>query len=560
MALWKDQDAVDIGSGTGRKYLQEAVQLFTALSSCFDPIMNQDGAQLDIGSVQRAIFHRRWLSNNIQTSFQYLETLFYTQEHLATDVSQIFTSASPIAELRLGVTPPGIVGHSRTTRHSDGSEHQEKLRSNHGSIDGALRNILGEKRNEYITTIRDTLYEDPEDPKSTGCQMPIDYIQQPPGNAPIITNLTQKPIFGGRKSTNNTREETSRGNIVSLVEAHPRPSQPVSSPPLFPQPQDYPPATSCTGSEPDPEPEVESYGSVNFSILASTFENGRRYHSISYQSGKYYLPNDEKELDRMDMQYHMIFNVLLDGRKFLSPIKSPKKILDQCTGTGLWAFEMADAFPEAEVLGIDLRPIQPSLMPPNLKFVLDDVDKDWLFHHATYDFIHCSFGHGYSARDWGFFLSESYRYLAPGGWVEIQDFDITALSVDDSLPGTSAISKWHDKLHEGASLGGINVRASYFDLEQIFKKSGFINVKLEVKPVPCGRWPKDQKLKAVGTWQKYCFEEGLAAYSLAIFTRLLGWSLEEVQVFLAEVRSELGNRAYHWYWPFFVVYGQKPEN
>jgi hypothetical protein len=37
---------------------------------------------------------------------------------------------------------------------------------------------------------------------------------------------------------------------------------------------------------------------------------------------------------RIDMQYHMIFEILLEGRKYLSTIKNPKKILDQCTGTG----------------------------------------------------------------------------------------------------------------------------------------------------------------------------------------------------------------------------------
>ncbi len=141
------------------------------------------------------------------------------------------------------------------------------------------------------------------------------------------------------------------------------------------------------------------------------------------------------------------------------------------------------------------------------------------------------------------------RCLVPGGWVEIKDFDIVALSPDDSLPRTSAISRWHEKLVEGASLGNINVRASYTHLEQIFQKSGFINVKLEVMPIPCGSWAKDKKLKDVGTWQKHCFADSLEAYFLAIFTRLLQWPLLEVIALLAEVRSELGNRTYHWYWP-----------
>lgn len=35
------------------------------------------------------------------------------------------------------------------------------------------------------------------------------------------------------------------------------------------------------------------------------------------------------------------------------------RVLDVGTGTGIWAIEMADMHPEAEIVGIDLSPIQP---------------------------------------------------------------------------------------------------------------------------------------------------------------------------------------------------------
>ena len=34
---------------------------------------------------------------------------------------------------------------------------------------------------------------------------------------------------------------------------------------------------------------------------------------------------------------------------------------------GLWAIDFADEFPEAEVTGTDISPIQPTWIPPNLK-------------------------------------------------------------------------------------------------------------------------------------------------------------------------------------------------
>ncbi len=40
-------------------------------------------------------------------------------------------------------------------------------------------------------------------------------------------------------------------------------------------------------------------------------------------------------------------------------------------------------------------------------------------------------------------------------------------------------------------------------------------------------------------------EESLEAYSLALYTRVLGWSAEELTVFLAKVRQDVRNKAYH---------------
>lgn len=45
---------------------------------------------------------------------------------------------------------------------------------------------------------------------------------------------------------------------------------------------------------------------------------------------------------------------------------------------------------------------------------------------------------------------------------------------------------------------------------------------------------------------------GLEGLSVGLFTRVLGWSRESVDVFLAEVRKDLSNTAIHAYWPVYV--------
>jgi methylase of polypeptide subunit release factors len=64
---------------------------------------------------------------------------------------------------------------------------------------------------------------------------------------------------------------------------------------------------------------------------------------------------------RLDIMHH-IYNMLLGGRLHAAPLDEERtqRILDVGTGTGIWAVEMADQFPQAEVIGTDLSPIQPS--------------------------------------------------------------------------------------------------------------------------------------------------------------------------------------------------------
>ncbi|KAI9802536.1 MAG: hypothetical protein M1833_001608 [Piccolia ochrophora] len=81
----------------------------------------------------------------------------------------------------------------------------------------------------------------------------------------------------------------------------------------------------------------------------------------------------------------------LDEKLHLAPIsKSTKHILDVGTGTGIWAVQMGDEYPSAEILGNDLSPVQPNMVPPNVKFEVDDIEHEWT-HSEPFDYIHCRY-------------------------------------------------------------------------------------------------------------------------------------------------------------------------
>ena len=91
--------------------------------------------------------------------------------------------------------------------------------------------------------------------------------------------------------------------------------------------------------------------SVSSSIFEYQYENGRRYHA--YRAGRYMLPNDEKEQERLDLMHH-VFRLALRGDLCLTQLDAPMKILDIGTGTGIWAIQMADEFPAAQVIGTEV--------------------------------------------------------------------------------------------------------------------------------------------------------------------------------------------------------------
>lgn len=81
---------------------------------------------------------------------------------------------------------------------------------------------------------------------------------------------------------------------------------------------------------------------------------------------------------RLDLSHH-IYSLIIDGALYRAPLEksSIKRCLDFGTGTGIWAIDFADEFPECEIIGTDLSPIQPTSVPPNLRFYVDDVEADW---------------------------------------------------------------------------------------------------------------------------------------------------------------------------------------
>ena len=63
--------------------------------------------------------------------------------------------------------------------------------------------------------------------------------------------------------------------------------------------------------------------------------------------------------------------------------------------------------------------------------------------------------------------------------------------------------------------------------------------------MPIGTWALDQKLKEVGAWNYLQMMEGVEAFHLALFVRVLGWEVAEVRAMVKGLRRELKDSRVH---------------
>lgn len=178
---------------------------------------------------------------------------------------------------------------------------------------------------------------------------------------------------------------------------------------------------------------------------------------------------------------------------------------------------------------------------------------------------------------WESVYDEMYKNLAPGGWIEVVDFDMVIPDLEKvAAEGGEYAFPSLTRLHlavmaasfkTGRPIGTFYMHPSYLE------EAGFTHVQQTYVNVPIGLWPEDEEQRAIGKLHLVAVMEMLEAYVLRFLT-MWGdaekgqWTIEEAQEMIEKGKVEImewasgrdkQNNRREWCASYKWIIGQKPH-
>jgi SAM-dependent methyltransferase len=352
--------------------------------------------------------------------------------------------------------------------------------------------------------------------------------------------------------------------------------------------------------------------------LEYVHENGRTYGNETFYQPCINMQNkDFKQQDMLSLQHQLFVHALKGKLTTTRILPSTRRILDLGTGPGHWAVAMAQKYPRAEVVGIDLTEwdldtTEATLGDAKVMWELDDLDvwgrepdldtltarleqfdfyteathrnplespsrsrsqtvlgnqshagtsseslladpytligqpePGWHFSDS-FELIHLRNMKG-AFTQWEEVYAEMFKSLAPGGWVELADYDLGHMplppessgSADLPLPTLRRVfaSVMEASFKSGRPLGTFYMHASYLE------EAGFEDIQTTQVNVPVGPWPQDEMQKTIGKLMLVVMMETFEASMLRLLTKWGDkekiWTAEEVREKIEVAQAEI---------------------
>jgi len=292
--------------------------------------------------------------------------------------------------------------------------------------------------------------------------------------------------------------------------------------------------------------------------------------------GQYLLPHDDTERDRLDVM-HTMFKTARDvpTRLLNAPSQALRRpaggfderprVLDLGCGTGIWMLEMAQEFPTAEFVGVDMHYMGPSTLLDNVLIRAPwDYEGPWALGEGSWDLIHLQMGLG-SISDWPGLYRKILRHLVPGqGWFESVEIDWQPRCDDGTLlPGR--LLQWWDYLRD--VFGALGRSLEYNERTgDALHAAGFKDIQHVCYRLPTNGWSHSPAEHRSGMWWNIVMSQGhestggygLEAMSLAALTRHCHWPPDHARRLCNEALQEASDPSVHTYNNLHIWWARAP--
>lgn len=252
---------------------------------------------------------------------------------------------------------------------------------------------------------------------------------------------------------------------------------------------------------------------------------------------------------------------MMHGKVTHAPLVDPAVLVDVGCGTGIQTCQFGTTYPNAQIYGVDLSAVPDRNKHSNVEFIQGDVrkliHKDSRLKFSSVDYIFSRLLI-LGMTGWQNYVDDMVSLLKPGGWAEMQDYDLdwylNGEHCSDTWPWLVALRK--QALKRGWDLNcGSNIKV-------YMEKAGLINVQQKRYSLPFGTWMINERPETERIAKHAAREYGML-YHHAIPKMLegAGYSEEDIRVFQAQSKTGVeglgalnGKET-----SFFVTVGMKPK-
>lgn len=181
-------------------------------------------------------------------------------------------------------------------------------------------------------------------------------------------------------------------------------------------------------------------------------------------------------------------------------------------------------------------------MPPNCRFLIEDAQLPWNWPPNHFDFIHARHLTG-CVDNWPRLYNRAFERLRPGGYFEHCDYDIATRSDTGLVCEDHVFTRWREVLIDASAANGRSfegpTKGGDIGMQGLMSEAGFVDVVHRCWKVPIGAWPQEKRMKQLGLFTYEFLDQSLEGFALLLLREVMGWSYEEVQGLVADMRKAL---------------------